>query len=169
MNLSTDQRAYLFYTLAQVYSVIGNSDNDLVNHYYDLAEAETQKPDFAETRIKGNILFGRTNLFIPFTDSELFDIQELQPSQADSLRKAAAMTEESMNYMQSCMQYVTLSLLYSLLAEMNQSRQYIQKALETVSGNSEWSGAVSYVCADGIAAADGATFPVLPSKEKNPS
>ena len=145
MNLSTNKRANLYYTLAQIYSVMGTHDRALVNQYYDLAEAETQKFDFTETSIKGHILFGRANLYNPFSDAELFDFKGLRSSQVDSLNKATAMMEESLNYTQSCMQYVALSLYYAMMSEMESSNQHIQKALEVVSDNTEWIGAINFV------------------------
>ena len=145
MNLPTDNLANLYYTMAQVYSVIALDDNSLVSRYYVLAEMETQKPDFSLTRLKGVILSGRAYLFIPFSESELFDFNELRPSQADSLHKAIAMMEESLNYTQGCMQYAALSLFHALLAEMPKSRQCLRKALELTSDNDEWLGDVNYV------------------------
>ena len=50
-----------FYTSAQVYAGIVDDNKALFTEYYDLAEAETQKPEFTNTLFKSYILFGRGN------------------------------------------------------------------------------------------------------------
>lgn len=143
MNLTTNKRATLFYALAQVYALTGNS-NDLVSRYYDLAEEETKKSDFTNTPIKGYILFGKASDYVPQLDADLFNFYPLTSSRADSIRKATAFSEEALNSTQDYVNYAFLALCYAQLGKIQQSRQYEQKALDMTVNNPERLGAINF-------------------------
>ena len=99
MNLATDHRATLFYTMEQLYAEIyGEDKEELIQRYLDLSEAETKKPDFTNKLFIGYLLFGKGSRYISFADACIFDLKPLQPSRIDSLQKALPFLEEAVTY-----------------------------------------------------------------------
>ena len=147
MNLSSDRRATLFYTMGQVYSMTQSGDNykELISRYYDLAEEETRKPDFSNIEVKSYILFGRANLLIPYEDEDLFEFSELQPSRVDSLKQAIALLEEAVAILDNDIYNSALALSYAYLEQFQLSRAYEQKLLEKDADHPEKRKEANYI------------------------
>jgi AraC-like DNA-binding protein len=140
IDKTSDSRATLFFTLGQVYSVIQTGDDykEMIARYYDLAEKETQKPDFTNTSIKSFIIFGRANLLIPYTNSDLYEFHPLSQSRIDSLNRAISLLKE-IEY------HGTLALCHAQLGQFAQAHQYEQKAFEASAGRPEDMRQTDYV------------------------
>jgi AraC-like DNA-binding protein len=140
IDKSPNSRAALFYTLGQVYSVTQTGDDykELIARYYDLAEKETQKPDFTNVSIKFYITFGRANLLIPYTSSDLYEFHPLSQPRIDSLNTAISLLKE--------IDYPTaLALCYAQLGQFAQAHQYEQQAVEASAGRPEDMRQADYV------------------------
>jgi len=145
MDLPANFRATLFYTLAQVYLETGDNNQELAANYYDLAEEEMSKPGFTNTTIKSFILFGRANLYLP-SEPYYFDFVPLQPSRADSLRKAIEIFEEAFEVFEgNYMCPLSIALCHAKLGQVQQSRLYENIILELASTKPELLGVVDYV------------------------
>ena len=69
----------------------------IICQYYELAEKETQKPDFTKTVIKSKILFGKANLLIPYENVDLYEFHPLTSPRKDSLNTAISLLKEALH------------------------------------------------------------------------
>jgi AraC-like DNA-binding protein len=144
MEMTTNNRVAWYFSLAQIYSKIHTGNTELISHYYDLAEAEMQKPDFSNPPIKSFILFGRAGIYLLDTDSDLFGFHPLQPSAIDSLQTAIGLLEESLSIMPLLTTYLGLAISHAQLGQFRQAHQYEEKAFEMTTTNPENLGSCNY-------------------------
>jgi AraC-like DNA-binding protein len=130
MNIPTDQKVSLLYTLGQTYYSIYDQENEYTPFYYALAKEEMQKPDFTKTHLKGYILFGEASLYSNMDDAHLYEFHPLSPSLADSLRIAVRLHEEANLYFEEPINDCAAALSLAILGNTAQSRVFEQKAFE---------------------------------------
>ena len=145
---TADSRATLYYALGQVQSMTESGDNykESIIRYYELAEKETQKPDFTKTVIKSKILFGKANLLIPYENVDLYEFHPLTSPRKDSLNTAISLLKEALHIApEEPIYYAAIALCYAYLEQFPQAHQYEEKAFEWATKNQQDIRQVNYV------------------------
>jgi len=121
-------RVTLFYALAQQYTTIHQRDFAL--QYYDLAEAETHKPEYNNNSMKGWVTFGRGNMYLDMSDPILYEFAPLTPSRKDSLTTAISLWTDATQYVDNHNFFLSIALGYALLGDFEKAKAPEEKAIE---------------------------------------